>query len=55
MAVAVAAAAALLAMKSGDKQVMTYEMTEVSRGDISMYVTATGTIEPVTEAGFRHH
>ena len=49
MAVAVAAAAALLAMKSGDKQVMTYEMTEVSRGDISMYVTATGTIEPVTE------
>ena len=47
--VAVAAAAALLAMKSGDKQVMTYEMTEVSRGDISMYVTATGTIEPVTE------
>lgn len=49
VAVAVAAAAALLAMKSGDKQVMTYEMTEVSRGDISMYVTATGTIEPVTE------
>ena len=49
MAVAVAAAVALLAMKSGDKQVMTYEMTEVSRGDISMYVTATGTIEPVTE------
>ena len=49
MAVAVAAAAALLAMKSGDKQVMTYDMTEVSRGDISMYVTATGTIEPVTE------
>ena len=49
MAVAVAAAAALLAMKSGDKQVMTYEMTEVSRGDISTYVTATGTIEPVTE------
>ena len=49
MAVAVAAAAALLAMKSGDKQVMTYEMTEVSRGDISMYVTATGTIEPMTE------
>ena len=49
LAVAVAAAAALLAMKSGDKQVMTYDMTEVSRGDISMYVTATGTIEPVTE------
>lgn len=49
VAVAVAAAAALLAMKSGDKQVMTYDMTEVSRGDISMYVTATGTIEPVTE------
>ena len=49
VAVAVAAAAALLAMKSGDKQVMTYEMTEVSRGDISTYVTATGTIEPVTE------
>lgn len=49
VAVAVAAAVALLAMKSGDKQVMTYEMTEVSRGDISMYVTATGTIEPVTE------
>ncbi len=49
VAVAVAAAAALLAMKSEDKQVMTYDMTEVSRGDISMYVTATGTIEPVTE------
>ena len=49
VAVAVAAAAALLAMKSGDKQEMTYNMTEVSRGDISMYVTATGTIEPVTE------
>ena len=34
---------------SGQKRKVAYEKTTVSRNDISNSVTATGTIEPVTE------
>ena len=48
--IAVAAAAvAMLVTKPGKKQSLSYEMATVSRTDISNFITATGTIEPVTE------
>lgn len=46
---AVAAAAAFPILKPGAKQVLAYDTATVSRTDISNFVTATGTIEPVTE------
>lgn len=49
VAAAVAAAVVLLLRKPGGKQGFTYETAIVTRGDISTFVTATGTIEPVTE------
>ena len=45
----VAGAAIWIFGKSGKKQEVEYEMATVSRQDISNFVTATGTIEPVTE------
>ncbi len=47
--VAIAAAAVLLLRKPGGKQGFTYETATVSRGDISTFITATGTVAPVTE------
>lgn len=46
---AAAAAVAMLVTKPGKKQSLSYEMATVSRTDISNFITATGTIEPVTE------
>ena len=49
-AVVIVAGAAAWAFSGGaKKQEVKYEMTTVSRQDISNFVTATGTIEPVTE------
>ena len=46
---AVAVAAVLLLKKPGGKPEFKYEMATVSTADVSTFVTATGTIEPVTE------
>lgn len=45
----VAGAAIWLFGGSSRKQQVTYEMVKVEPADISNFVTATGTIEPVTE------
>ena len=47
--IVIAAAAFLLLRKSGNKQQLTYEMATVTKGDIATYITATGTVKPVTE------
>ena len=48
--IAAAAAAAFFIFRNpGGKQELTYETAKVSRADISKFITATGTIEPVTE------
>lgn len=46
---AVAVAAVFLLRRPGGKPQFTFETATVSRADISTFVTATGTIEPVTE------
>lgn len=47
--IVIAAAVFLLLRKSGNKQQLTYETATVTKGDIATYITATGTVKPVTE------
>ncbi len=47
--IVVALAAVWLLKRGGSKPEVTYEMVKVGPADISNFVTATGTIEPVTE------
>ena len=50
--VAIVAIAVIVLIAGGKKKAMqqiSYETTAVERTDIAYYVTATGTIEPVTE------
>lgn len=49
VAVAAVVLIAVLTGKKAKQQEVIYETTTVGRGDVAKYVTATGTIEPVTE------